>query len=224
MIRNYDDFVKELRKAGFSTGYGSKEEVFSLCSYFDKKVAWHTSEPETDPWEWRMRVLEERSDIAYGKLFFKKSGYITKEWYPFFLAVRRKGMSFAEAYRDGTISQEAKRIYQVVQEYGNLPVHSIKKLAGFSAEDKSKFDRAVTELQMRLYLTMCGRRFKESKKGEEYGWSSTVLCTTEKFWDDEVFTLAGKLKPEESAKKIESQILLLNPDAKEKRIERFIYG
>ena len=31
-------------------------------------------DPETDPWEWRIRVLDERDDIAYAKLFYKKSG------------------------------------------------------------------------------------------------------------------------------------------------------
>ena len=61
-----------------------------------------------------MRVLDERGDIAYAKLFFKKSGYIIKEWYPYFLAARRGGNTFDEAYKDGTISHLAKRIYDVV--------------------------------------------------------------------------------------------------------------
>ena len=47
-----------------------------------------------------MRVLEEREDIAYSKVFFRTSGYITREWYPYFYAVRRKGESFQEAAKE----------------------------------------------------------------------------------------------------------------------------
>lgn len=55
-----------------------------------------------------MRVLEERDDIAYGKVFFGTSGYITREWYPLFLAVRRRGMVFDEWYDEGKASQLEK--------------------------------------------------------------------------------------------------------------------
>jgi hypothetical protein len=98
MILGYNDFVNSLLDAGFSMGGGNSEGIFSVVSWswneappYDTPVRWHTGDPETDPWEWRIRVLDERDDIAYAKLFFKKSGYITKEWYPYFLAVRRSG-------------------------------------------------------------------------------------------------------------------------------------
>lgn len=83
------------------------------------------------------------SHIAYAKVFFKKSGYITKEWYPYFLAARRGNQLFEEEYAYGTISNAAKRIYEAIEEYGTLPVHGIKVIAGFSKEDKSLFDRAM---------------------------------------------------------------------------------
>ena len=85
-IYNYTDFVEALLKAGFSMGGGNSDGVFALVPWsweetppYDTPVRWHTGDAETDPWEWRMRVLDERGDIAYGKVFFKKSGFITKE-------------------------------------------------------------------------------------------------------------------------------------------------
>ena len=102
MLNNFDDFIAILLQAGFSTGSGHSEGIYAVVPFswgesppFRTKVRWHTGDPETDPWEWRIRVLEERDDIAYGKIFFKKSGYITEEWYPYFLSARRKGMDFA---------------------------------------------------------------------------------------------------------------------------------
>lgn len=230
MIRNYNDFVDALLAAGFSLA-GNNDGIYAVVPWgwndappYETPVSWHTGDPETDPWEWRIRVLDERDDIAYGKIFFKKSGFITKEWYPYFLAARRGGVSFEEAYEDGTISHFAKRIYESVAENGTLPLDGIKQVAGFSKEDKSGFDRALTELQMRMFLTVCGSRQKLSQKGEEYGWSSTVFCTTEAYFGENVFAQAAKISKDEAAEKIRTQILRLNPDAQDKKIKKFIFG
>lgn len=223
-ITSYSSFCEELLSAGFSMGGSNSEGVFSLSSKFDENIAWHTENPETDPWEWRMRVLNERNDIAYAKLFFSKSGYITKKWYPYFLKARRNGLCFEDEYQDGTISQYAKRIYELLEQNEALPLHLIKQLGGFSKEDKAKFDKAITELQMKMYITMCGSRRKISKIGDEYGWSSTVFCTTEAFWGDSVFKKAEKLSQPECILKITEQIYKMNPEAESKKIKKFIRG
>ena len=230
-IKHYDDFVNALLSAGFSMGGGNDEGIFALVPWsweesppYDTPVRWHTGNPDTDPWEWRMRVLDERRDIAYGKVFSKKSGFITKDWAPYFLAARRGKDDFEGAYAGGTLSHAAKRIYNLILEYGTLPLHAIKQLGSFSAEDKSRFDGALTELQMRMYLTMCGRQQKLSQKGEEYGWYSTVFCTTEQFWGEDVFARAAAITKDDSINAITQQVLVLNPQAEEKKINKFILG
>lgn len=231
MIQNYNDFVNSLLDAGFSMGGGNSEGIFSVVSWnwdeappYDTPVRWHNGDPETDPWEWRIRVLDERDDIAYAKLFYKKSGYITKEWYPYFLAVRRGGGNFMDEYSDGTMSHFAKRIYDVIIENETLPLHAIKQIGGFSKEDTSKFDRALVDLQMKMYLTMCGRQQKLSKKGEEYGWSSTVFCTVERYFGKDIIEKADKINEREATEKITEQIYRLNPAAEPKKITKFIKG
>ena len=108
MINNYNDFITRLLEVGFSGAvFGKDDGVFGLFRYgwgADDGLEWHTDNPETDPWLWRIRVLEERNDIVYSKLFFKKAGFITKEWYPYFLAARREGKVFEEEYYYGKIS------------------------------------------------------------------------------------------------------------------------
>lgn len=230
-IYNYHDFIEELLQAGFSMGGGNAEGIYAVVPWnwnekpaYDTPVRWHTEDLDTDPWEWRMRVLNERNDIAYAKLFFRKSGYITKEFYPYFLAVRRGEKTLDEEYEKGMISHYAKKIYRIILEHGTLPLHAIKQIGGFSKEDKSKFDRAMTELQMKMYLTMCGKQQKLSQKGEEYGWSSTVFCTVEDFFGKETVELAAKIEKQEAAARITEQIYLLNPEAQEKKILKFIEG
>ena len=229
MIRNYDDFCRELNACGFSMGGGNAKGIFALIDYdwtkqdtLDTPVKWHCGDPDLDPWEWRMRVLEERRDIAYSKVFFGTSGFITEDWYPCFYAVRRNGETFEDAYQRGTVSHTAKRIYDIVRD-GYVALHEIKALGGFGKEEKTKFDRALTELQMGFYITMTGRKQKKNKNGIEYGWNSTVFTTVEHFWAERGVSLP---EPDgsESYEKIRRQILRLNPGAEEKNIRKFIRG
>lgn len=223
-IHNFSEFTSALKQAGFSAGGENAEGIFALSSLFGSEIRWHTGDAETDPWEWRMRVLDEREDIAYAKVFFKKSGFITKEWYPYFLAARRNRKTFAEAYADGTVSAEAKRIYELIERNGSLPLHLIKREGGFKKEDNSRFERALTELQMRLYVTMCGRSRKRSAKGEEYGWNSTVFCTAEHFFEKAIFERAERISEAEAEEAITEQVFLLNPEAGDRQVQKFIFG
>lgn len=231
MVQNYAGFIKTLGEAGFSMGGGNDEGIYAVIPFswnedhpYDTPVKWHTGDIETDPWEWRMRVLDERDDIAYAKVFFKKSGYITKAWYPHFLAVRRKGRSFEDALLGGQISHYAKRVYDVISAHDSIPLHLIKEQAGFSKEDKSKFESALVELQMKLFITIAGRQQKVSLSGAEYGWSSTVFCTTEIFWGREIFDAADAMDYDTAYQEIKAQVKKLNPDAVERKIDKFITG
>ena len=229
MICNFEDFCVELSEYGFSMGGGNAKGIYSVIPYdwaeqenYDSPIKWHTGDPKTDPWEWRMRVLEERDDIAYAKVFFRTSGYITKEWYPLFYSVRRKGETLEDAYENGTISQTARQIYEIIADR-EVTLHEIKQLGGFRREDTSRFERALVELQMRMFITMCGREQKVNRYGIAYGWNSTVFTTVEDFWVKRGMSLTES-DPESSYEKIRAQIMKLNPDAGQKKIEKFIRG
>jgi hypothetical protein len=224
MITSFTEFVDSLREAGFSLGSRNSEGIYAISGQYAPMVVEHTGDPATDPWEWRMRVLEECDDIAYGKVFFRKSGWITRDWFPCFLAARRPRQSFADAYGSGTMSHFARRIYDCVQTQGRLPFHELKRLAGFTSDDQAGFERALTDLQMRLFLTMCGRQQKTSPQTGSYGWASTVFCTTELFWGDEVFARAARLDSQAAYDRIATQVRRLNPQADPGKIDRFIRG
>jgi len=231
MLRCYDDFINTLLAAGFSMGNSNSEDIYAIIEWEwneepadDTPVRWYTGDLTTDPNEWTNNILNKRDDIAYGKLFFKKSGYITREWYPYFLAARREGADFDTAYADGSISHFAKRIYEVVSAHETIPVEEIKKLGNFSRENKSGFDRALTELQMKMFISLCGRKYKVSQKGEEYGMASSLFCTTERLFGEAVFNEAEKITKAAAEKKIRAQVLKLNPIAQDKKIRKFIFG
>jgi len=225
MITCFQEFCDELLKSGFSMGGGNAKGIFAVVPFDWKNpvpgcpIAWHTGEPETDPWEWRMRVLEERDDIAYGKVFFGASGYITREWYSYFLAVRRQGLTFDEWYYEGKAGLLEKRIYEAVEQNGHMAFHDLKRECEISKESAGQFERALSNLQKNLFLTMCGRSQKLSRSGEPYGWNSTVFTTVEAFWGEDLML---DITEDAAYEKIRERILLLNPDAKEKDIRKFI--
>lgn len=230
MVNSFSEFCGEVIRCGFSMGGGKSKGIYSIVPYTWEEqdylgviARWHTGDPETDPWEWRMRVLEEREDIAYAKVFFNVSGFISKEWYPRFLAVRRGGETFDEAYECGAVSRMAKRAYDVIRELDSLPFHEIKALAFVSREENAQFEQALTELQMKMFITIDGRARKVNKYGIPYGWSSTSFSTVESFWSRRGFELED-LDPDESFELIRERILDLNPEAKRQRIEKFIRG
>ena len=231
MIENYNDFVRELMTAGFSAASpsGKAGRIFSLvpCSwtdtdFYDGPVRWHTGDTDTDPWQWKMRVLTERNDIAYGKTFFGSAGYITEKWYPCFMAARRHGETVAEAYENGRLSRTEKRICDTVAAYGRLRTDELKALGGFGREDG--FERALTGLQMKTYLTICGHTRKRNRAGEEYGWDITIVTTPEDLFGEKISRAAANISPENAYEKIREQILKLNPGADDALIGKFIYN
>ncbi len=230
-IHNYSDFVKALEEAGFALAGGSADGIYSIIPWgwdaeapYETEVAWHSGDPDLDPWIWRLRVLEEDGRFAYGKVFFKKGGFITRHWVPYFLKIRRKEATLKRAFQEGHVSQEAKAIYEVIRRDEPVPLHALKSALGITGDRKAAFDRALVELQMGLWVTISGARAKQSRDGQDYGWSSTVFVTTETFWGEEVFREARGLTEGGARAAITEQILRLNPEASPSKIRRFING
>ena len=228
VIRHYEDFVSALQTAGFSMAGGRAAGIYSVIGFswneapcWETAVRWHTGDPETDPWVWRMRLLEEKRAVAYGKFFFRQGGYITRDWYPCFLAARRGGMDFATAYQAGRFSQASRQIYRLIQEHGQVPLHEIRRLTGLAGP---VIERALIDLQMGMSVTIYDEQQNIAPSGAARGWPSTVLCTTEAFWDEAVFAEAAAMTWQQASGQIAEQVRALNPAASAARIARFIQG
>jgi len=217
-IDSFTSFCKSLRQVGFSMGGSNDEGIFSLSRYFSDNIESHTGDLETDPWQWRIRGITECDDIAYGKFFFNKGGWITKEWFPYFMAIRRGHRTFNEMYEDGLISIAAKQVYELIQNNPGISLFEIKNTLG---KDNSKLESTLTMLQMKMLITINGERFKISKDGKEYGWPVTTFCTAEEFFGEDIFEKSCSIGKQEAMNKISEQVLTLNPDAKEKDICKF---
>ena len=132
---------------------------------------------------------------------------------------RRHGLTFDEWYYEGKAGLLEKKIYESIEQNEHMALHDLKRECSITKETSGQFDRALTNLQKSLFITMCGRRQKVSSLGKPYGWNSTVFTTVEKFWGED---LMPDISADAAYEKIKERILLLNPEAREKDIKKFI--
>ncbi len=216
-ISSYLDFCTQLKRAGFSMAGDNSEGIFSLASLFDSNIRWHTGDADTDPWAFRMRVLKEESGIGYGKVFFQKGGYITKEWAPFFLAAKRRHQTYEEVYQAGQMGYMEHAILRFVESKGEAALHEIKAAVG-----EKGLEAALTRLQTGMFLTISGEARKLSRENMPYGWPATTFRLAEDFWGEDVMAKANALSPAAAREQIIRRVHELNPDVQPKALERFL--
>lgn len=186
--------------------------------------SWWCGDPKRDPWEWRA-VIAERGNIAYGKFFGKRAGFISKAWLPYFANARRDGYDFDALWDDGKAPIRSKMIMDLfVEEHADDVIFSyeIKEQAGFGKGGEKGFEGVLANLQMQLYLCVHDFKRKKNKKGQEYGWAIARYCTPEHIFGYDVLSAAYKEDPAVSAKRITDRVKILCPDADEKMIQKEI--
>lgn len=199
---------KLILKVGFLPLFESGDTGFSIEEH-TPPYHWWSGEPLTDPWEWRM-ILTRDPEIAYGKFFDKKAGFISREWFPEFANARRDGYDFDAGWEDGLASYRMKKIMDTFSPDDRMTGKEIlsfvlKEQAGFGKGGEKNFEGVLTELQMRTYLIMSDFRQKRNKKGQAYGWHIAALETPETKWGYEHVTSGYGKAPKESLGRIREQ-------------------
>ena len=173
------------------------------------------------PLEWRME-LARRGVAAYGKLFARKAGLVSREWYPDLANYRRDGYDFDARYEDGLASHREKRIMDVLLQEGPTLSKDLKRLAGFGRDGLKGFDTAITNLQMQTYVTVHSFEYARDKYGKPYGWGIARYAVTEDVLGAEVTQAAYNRSPEESKSRIINHLGLLCPEAFDDDLEKLV--
>lgn len=173
------------------------------------------------PWEWRMEVAR-RGIIAYGKLFDKKAGMVSREWYPDLANYRRDGYDFDARYEDGLAGHKEKCIMDVLTREGPMLSKDLKRAAGFDRGGMKGFDTAITRLQMQTYVTVHSFEYSVDKQGKPYGWGVAKYAVTEDVLGEEVTRSAYHRTPQESKARLIDHLGLICPDAFDDELERLI--
>ncbi|MBP0990398.1 MAG: hypothetical protein J5874_04405 [Oscillospiraceae bacterium] len=213
-IKSYEEFIGEVEKIGFGQFGEDREGIFKF------RLNGKPSELEN----WESKALEEKR-IVIAKLFFGKKGYVSKELYPYFFRLRRDLRNAEEAYNEGIISRQAKKVYDIISSFERgVTTPEICRIGGFGKEEKAMLDSDIEELQMKMYITMCSEDRKISLKGYEYKMARQHYCDAEKYFSEDVFEKALKMTKKEAEEMIMRRILDINPYALKEDVERYIYG
>ena len=219
-IRTIDELRAYINKVGFMPFFKGGIEGFSL-EELTTADSWWSGNPTEDPWIWR-EIIAKEGDIAYGKLFRGKAGFISREWFPIFASYRRDGYDFDSRYEDGLVSRRQKRIIDILNEYDILPSYELKRLAGFGKEGERNFEGTMAELQMRTYVVIRSFRRKVNKKKEDYGWSVADYMLSEKLFGVDHVRSAYGISPKDAKDMITRHLLKQFPDIDIRKAEALI--
>lgn len=229
-IRTWQELVNWINEIGFLPLFGNEVEGFSAEEHTAADYWWSGNRQE-DPWEWR-EIIAAGGQVAYGKFFGNKAGFINLEWLPYFVNCRRNGYDFDARYQDGLASRREKKIMDffigedvdgdAVYKDDRILSTDLKKMAGFGKGGEKNYPGVITGLQMQTYLVIADFQRRKNKRGEEYGMSVSILLPPETIWGYDRVTAAYSEEPTESWRRIYDHVRKMYPAADEKDIIRLI--
>lgn len=154
--------------------------------------------PHHDPyigpvWGWK-DSLPLKKKVFYGKILKQKSIFISLKMLPFFYALFGSAApekDYLKEYHQGTMSREAKNIFECLLRLGSLPNTILRGEVGMLAKaDKYRFQKALTELQSTFKVV----KVDVSDDGTIWNIFSR--------WMPEIIEAASRLKREEAMREI----------------------
>lgn len=154
-------------------------------------------------WEWKGPVIRKRA-CAYGKFFRRKAGYVNVELLPYFLTYRR---SFGNI-REGSIDE---MLYDIISVNDRMTSTELRQLINGTHARRTAYDLPesplgptrgefeygqnvkkpsrhsmegpLQRLQMAGRICISDFRYKQTKRGERYGWGVAEYSTPEMLFD-----------------------------------------
>lgn len=210
-IRSWKELINRVNEIGFLPLFKNDISGFSVEEQ-TSDLFWWTGDVQQDPWEWR-ELIARSGEVAYGKFFSKKAGFISKEWFLDFANYRRDGYDFDSRWDEELASMRSKRIMDQFNTKQELYSFELKQMSGFGKGGEKNFDGTVTDLQMQTYLIIHDFRRRINKKGLEYGWPVSVYTTPEALWGYDYIASGYRSSPAGSLQNIRDQLRRHYPEA-----------
>ncbi|NLT15852.1 MAG: hypothetical protein GXY05_16125 [Clostridiales bacterium] len=222
MLKTYADFLSCADTCGVMVFSGKFTEGFPNLYDMTAHSQWHTSDPDTDPWQWRDRAAMDKR-LAFGNILGGRKGFISPKLYPLFYSACRPDGSMEERWRWGHVKKTVYDVYRLFEEGTPLDTVEIRRRMNVrKSEGASAVDSAVVTLQREFYITVCGNRRKVSFDGTEYGWPANIYCLVDDWAAD---WLKEPLLPTDEARaRILAHITGLNRSIDIKKTKKLLFG
>jgi hypothetical protein len=134
--------------------------LFHAIAGRERSVPMTHNDPDLSKcWGWKDRALDQRW-WYYGKMLRRRATLISLHLLPYFYACSENYGDlddYLEEYRAGTLSAEARAIYEALLDLGPLDTVRLRREARMTSESaKSRFERALVELQVGLKVLPVG--------------------------------------------------------------------
>lgn len=212
-IRSWQELVSWVKEVGFLPLFANDAIGFSAEDHVSPDF-WFTGDPEQDPWVWR-EIIAGSHEVAYGKFFNGRAGFVSPAWLPYFANFRRNGYDFDARWEDGLGNRREKKIMDLLTNHdvdGDMTFPDrrilsteLKKSAGFGKGGEKNYPGIVTGLQQQFYLVISGFERRKNKKGNAYGMPVSILQPPEAIWGYDLVTSAYNEDPKVSWERIIEQ-------------------
>ena len=229
-IRTWQELINWINEVGFLPLFANNVEGFSAEEHVSPDY-WWTGVRQEDPWEWR-EIIAASHQVAYGKFFDQKAGFISLKWLPYFANYRRNGYDFDSRWEDGLANRREKKIMDMLtlrDDDGDMIFSDdqilsteLKKKAGFGKGGEKNYSGIITGLQMQTYLVISDFHKRVNKRGEEFGMPVSVLLPPEALWGYEAVTSAYDESPSMSYDRITARIREMFPGTDDIDIKKLI--
>lgn len=221
LIRSAEELTDLVNSLGFLPFFRSAVPGFSIeeCTPAD---LWFETDVE-GPWEWKGPVIS-RGRCLYGKLFQGKAGYVSEDWVPELVNLRRRGADFYELYDAGGLSWPARQLFETVSgSPGGILSRDLKRRCGYEGKGAKGFDPLMAELQMQTFLCVSDFEYAIDRHGRPYGWGLARYSTPEAVYGEDYARSAMEDRsPEESRRRILDHLGRQFPEADRRQLERLI--
>ncbi|MBR0036676.1 MAG: hypothetical protein IJP70_03430 [Bacteroidales bacterium] len=190
---------------------------FSVAEHTPSEL-WFSDEAD-GPWEWKGPLIQ-LGHCAYGKFFNRKAGWVSLEWLPDLLNVRRAAYPLPSED-----SQQPERlIYEVLTMDHDALSRDLKREVGLGGMKlKSTFEKYMATLQMGLFACISDFEYNIDKHGNRYGWGLARYSTPEMLYGaDFVLSAQRERTPEESFQRILTHMHRILPNASEKQLLKLL--
>ena len=218
--RSRRELIHRVEELGFLPLFENPVPGFSAQA-LTAAQPWWSGDPDRDPWFWR-EAIARSGEVAYGKFFAGKAGFLSLEWLPVFANWRRDGYDFDARWDEGLARLRDKKLMDCFAQGAEWTGPQLKARAGFGPGGEKNFEGAVTGLQMQTYLVIRDFRQKVNRRGEPYGLPAAVYAAPEQIWGyDAVAAVYGE-EPTVSRERVYDRARELFPGAEEDRLRRLL--
>lgn len=224
MIKNYREFLDRVNELGFYAFSGKFADGFPKLDNETIETQWYTGDTDTDPWQWRIRAVEEKA-LAFGCILGGYKGFISKEYYRLFYASMHPQNDIIQMYDSGELSASIIKVYKLFEKGTVLSTADIRSLLNVSKkEGASKADKAIEELERMFFLSICGSKRKVSIKGEEYGWPANTYCLTEDWAGEDWICPNEKIDPKTAREIIIGRAASFSDKINRTKLSKIFFG